>query len=155
MAAPVSGTSGKYTISLQITTDDGRCDLDFHHTCSSSEMAFIARQFVSVVANGGVMVGAQQPFGPQPMVGATQKEKRIGKKVTAEAFERPSVVFSRATRTAPKMDTEIRGQAPRTADGNVHAAIFGEDEDDYGAAAADMQLGNFTPSAYDYASLRH
>lgn len=154
----VAGVNGKYTISLQITTDDGRCDLDFHHTCTGGEMAIYAKQFAALVAAGG----SGMPFGPmggapqaQP---ATKKEHKVGKRIEAAAFDCPSVVFGRATRAAPKMDTVIRGrssEAPRTDPGSVHSAIFGEDEEDYEAAAADMQLGNFTPTAYDYAAMRH
>ena len=143
--------SSVYTINVQITSDDGKCDFNFTHTCNTSEMASLARQFASLVASGG---GGRltASYG-----GAQSKEHKVGKKIAAGGFDCPSVVFARATKGAPKMDTEIHPMSQKTAGGSVseHAAIFGEDDEEFEAAAADMQLGNFTPSAYDYANLRH
>ena len=141
-------SSSSDTINLQVTTDDGKCDLNFVHHCDGPEMAFLAKQFAALVAGGGSVT-------PASAQAAQAKEHRVGKKIGASAFDRPSVVFARATRSAPKMETEIGGRAAKVADGSVHSAIFGEDEEDYEAAVADMQLGNFTPTAYDYSSLRH
>lgn len=127
-----------YSVSVQVISEDGSCDLNFTHKCNGPEIARLAKQFASLVASGGV---------------ADSGEHKVGRRVTADAFENPSSIFARVTRTAPKMDVNIAARAPQTR-GSAHAAIFGDDEADYNAAAAELQLGNFTPTAYDVNSLR-
>lgn len=130
-----------YSVSVQVISENGSCDLDFTHKCNGPEMARLAKQFASLIASGGV---AECGGGG---------EAKVGRRVTADSFERPSSIFARATRAAPKMDVNIGARAPQTR-GSAYAAMFGEDEADYVAATSAMQLGNFTPTAYDVDSLR-
>lgn len=121
-----------YAVKVSITGPG--CDLDFVHTCDSSEMASYAKQFASIVA--GNNVPSQSGTG----LGGPYSKKAVGARVRADGFECPSVVFSRASKAGSKqrLETEIGPAAPKTA-GSVHDAIFGEDEYDFDSES--MQLG--------------
>jgi hypothetical protein len=150
--------ASRYTLSVQIVDDKGQCDFNFSHVCSGPELALYAKQFARIVANGPAAAAAAHfPDDADDSSGVSAQSrapsKKVGSRVKADGFDRPSVAFSRATRNAPKLPTDINPQAPRTADATSHQAIFGEDEADFEAAFADAQLGGFKPTAYDYATL--
>ncbi|MDR3542166.1 MAG: hypothetical protein P4L69_14530 [Desulfosporosinus sp.] len=106
------------------------------HSCDSGEMASYAKQFASIVSGNGPASVSSASTG----LSGPYSKKAVGARVRADGFDCPSVVFAKASKEGAKkrMETEIGAAAPKTS-GNVHDAIFGEDEYDFDSES--MQLG--------------